>query len=131
MQETLRLSAAASSTNAAAAPLPSSASIFRPKHLHFPSPPPNNEIPLTISPPPSAPNPTKFSQLQEKLLYLDSLGIDSFYCLHVNPSLYSTPLSQVKSTCGIPLLPGSDHTGSSPHFPHVPGNFNLSLCPLP
>ncbi|KAL2463975.1 Mitochondrial transcription termination factor family protein [Forsythia ovata] len=99
MQETLHLAAAASTTNAAAAaPIPNPPSIFRPKHLHFPSPPPKNEIPLTISTPLSTPNPTKSSQLQEKLLYLDSLGIDSFYCLHVNPSLYSTLLSQVKST---------------------------------
>ncbi|CAA3021755.1 transcription termination factor MTEF1, chloroplastic [Olea europaea var. sylvestris] len=98
MPETLHLYATASSTTTAAAPFLNSPSIFRPKHLHFPSPPPKNEIPLSISPPPSPPIPTKSSQIQEKLLYLDSLGIDSLYCLHANPSLHSTSLLQLKST---------------------------------
>ncbi|KAK4432618.1 Transcription termination factor MTEF1, chloroplastic [Sesamum alatum] len=62
-----------------------------------PKPPPlkspETQTPPIISPPPSGNNP-----LQELLLFLDSLGVDSFYCLHSHPPLISTPLSQIKST---------------------------------
>ncbi|KAI3447391.1 hypothetical protein Pfo_004056 [Paulownia fortunei] len=108
MQETLHFSSAAATTTPIPFHNPNFPSISRPKHLHFPShsssksptislPPslksPENEIPPVISPPPS-----QNSQIQELLLYLDSLGVDSFYCLHSHPPLISTPLSQIKST---------------------------------
>ncbi|KAL2229253.1 UNVERIFIED_CONTAM: Transcription termination factor MTEF1, chloroplastic [Sesamum indicum] len=101
MQETLHLSSS------------STIPISRPKHLHFPphsspkSPtislppapkPPPLKSPETQSPPIISPPPSGNTQLQELLLYLDSLGVDSFYCLHSHPPLISTPLSQIKST---------------------------------
>ncbi|KAL0426607.1 UNVERIFIED_CONTAM: Transcription termination factor MTEF1, chloroplastic [Sesamum latifolium] len=100
MQETLHLSS-------------STVPISRPKHLHFPphsSPkaptislppvpkPPPLKSPETQTPPIISPPPSGNTQLQELLLYLDSLGVDSFYCLHSHPPLISTPLSQIKST---------------------------------
>ncbi|KAK4382350.1 Transcription termination factor MTEF1, chloroplastic [Sesamum angolense] len=103
MQETLHLSSSSSS---------STIPISRPKHLHFPPhsspkspaislpPYPNLRLssPLKLKPLPSFPSPSGNTQLQELLLYLDSLGVDSFYCLHSHPPLISTPLSQIKST---------------------------------
>ncbi|XP_027173328.1 transcription termination factor MTEF1, chloroplastic-like [Coffea eugenioides] len=41
--------------------------------------------------------PLKFQLLQEKLFYLDSLGLDSLYCLAAHSPILFTPLSQIKS----------------------------------
>nr|GMD42907.1 transcription termination factor MTEF1, chloroplastic isoform X1 [Ipomoea batatas] len=77
---------------------------------NFPSPPPKHATNLPPAPPPppadlpdvSLPakkpfTPHQNSHLQEKLLYLDSLGVDSFRCFNSNPSLVSASLRQVKS----------------------------------
>ncbi|KAL3532148.1 hypothetical protein ACH5RR_005669 [Cinchona calisaya] len=102
MQETLHLSA-------------KFPSLSRPRHSHYsppppPPPPPTPPLPSSHSnsnsiPRPSIPSksgdnnfPPPTSQLlQEKLLYLDSLGLDSFYCLTSHPPLLSVHLSQLKS----------------------------------
>ncbi|KAL6514302.1 hypothetical protein OROHE_019044 [Orobanche hederae] len=102
MRETFHSSSATAAAASTPIPFhhPSLPSISHPKHLHFPparSPTISlksldNGIPPAITPPPEK------SQIQELLLYLDSLGVDSFYCLHCRPPLISTPLSQIKST---------------------------------
>ncbi|KZV28414.1 hypothetical protein F511_03217 [Dorcoceras hygrometricum] len=77
----------------------------RPNRLHIspkssavalpslPKPPSLIKSPENETPPASAPPP-----LQDLLLYLDSLGVDSLYCLNSHPPLISTPLSQVQCT---------------------------------
>ncbi|KAL8036447.1 hypothetical protein ABFX02_12G159700 [Erythranthe guttata] len=122
MQETLlhisSSTTAATATTTTPAPFnnPNFRSITRPKHLHFP--PHSSVKPPTISLPPSlksseneiqpaiSPPPSQESQIHELLLYLDSLGVDSFHCLHSHPTLISTPLSQIKSTVDFLLSLG-------------------------
>ncbi|KAG8374028.1 hypothetical protein BUALT_Bualt11G0088400 [Buddleja alternifolia] len=108
MQDTLHLSSAAAAATPTPFHHPNFPSISRPKHLNFPPTPkppplksPENEIPPAISPPTTA-----NTHPQEMLLYLDSLGVDSFYCLHTHPSLISTPLPQLKSTVDFLLSLG-------------------------
>ncbi|XP_075509156.1 protein SEEDLING LETHAL 1, chloroplastic-like isoform X1 [Primulina tabacum] len=79
--------------------------ISRPNHLHLPPKSSTVALPFLPKPPsliksPEDGSPTTSSPppLQELLLYLDSLGVDSLYCLHSHPPLISTPLSQVKCT---------------------------------
>ncbi|XP_071910745.1 uncharacterized protein [Coffea arabica] len=85
-------------------------SLSRPKHAHLAPPPPqpdSNSISISIpsTAPPSSSSqennniapPLKFQLLQEKLLYLDSLGLDSLYCLAAHSPILFTPLSQIKS----------------------------------
>ncbi|KAK1435002.1 hypothetical protein QVD17_00757 [Tagetes erecta] len=79
---------------------------FRTKGFAY-NTPPKHLLPLSskttlISPKPSPPPPISATnttvQLQEKLLYLDSLGIDLIPLLTTHPPLISTPLSHIKST---------------------------------
>ncbi|GFP96026.1 hypothetical protein PHJA_001746700 [Phtheirospermum japonicum] len=123
MQETLH---SPSATAASATTIPvhhtNFPSISRPKHLHFPTAKSptislkslENDIPPPISSPPEKP------QTQELLLYLDSLGVDSFYCLHSHPLLLSTPLSQIKSTVDFLLSLGVTTQDLRRIFPMCP-----------
>ncbi|KAL8227138.1 hypothetical protein R6Q57_016970 [Mikania cordata] len=79
---------------------------FKTKGIAY-NPPPRHHLPSSskttlISPKPSPPPPisatTTTTQLQEKLLYLDSLGIDLIPLLTTHPPLISTPISHIKST---------------------------------
>ncbi|KAJ0806259.1 putative transcription regulator mTERF family [Helianthus annuus] len=79
---------------------------FRTKGVAY-KPPPNHHLPppsktTLISPKPSPPPPisdaTTTIHLQEKLLYLDTFGIDLIPLLTAHPPLISTPLSHIKST---------------------------------
>ncbi|GAA0167497.1 hypothetical protein LIER_22419 [Lithospermum erythrorhizon] len=105
MQETLHISTTTtfpSSHN----PNNSPPSLSRPKHLHFPPPPPPTTLSKdTISKAkpqiniiPSNGIEIEISSSSEKLLYLDSLGIDSLHCLSTHPRIIQTPLPQMKST---------------------------------
>ncbi|KAI5674424.1 hypothetical protein M9H77_14788 [Catharanthus roseus] len=109
MQETLRhlsSSSSSSTTNSVAFTAPKFPSLSRPQHIHFP-PPTSKSISLPpITQPPSAadssesifpPHPPDSQLLQEKLLFLDSLGIDSIHCLTSHPPIVSIPLSEIKS----------------------------------
>lgn len=83
------------------------------------NPPPKNHLPPSskttlISPKPSPPPPISATnittQLQEKILYLDSFGIDLIPLLTVHPPLIYTSHSHIKSTISflsttIPLSP--------------------------
>ncbi|KAK3025793.1 hypothetical protein RJ639_041680 [Escallonia herrerae] len=94
----------------------------RNRNLHFP-PPPSSKSPTTISlphkptksphfpslspPPPNNPNP----EFQEKLLYLDSLGLDLFTLLSTHPPILTTPTAAIRST--VAAL--HRHAGLTPH----------------
>ncbi|KAK6244451.1 hypothetical protein QUC31_010860 [Theobroma cacao] len=80
-------------------------SLSRPRNLHFPTfssktitiplppkPPKIPEIP-SISPPPSS-----HSDFQEKMLYLDSIGLDFFSLIQQHPPIITTSLNDLKST---------------------------------
>ncbi|XP_019186200.1 PREDICTED: transcription termination factor MTEF1, chloroplastic-like [Ipomoea nil] len=100
MPQTLSLSSATASPAALLKPkLPSPP----PKHLHLPPapppPPPAVDLPdvsLPAKPEPFSPHQNS-QLLQEKLLYLDSLGVDSFRCFASHPPLVSASLPQLKS----------------------------------
>lgn len=64
-----------------------------PKLTQFPPPPP----PL---PPPQPPS-TSSSDFQEKLLYLDSIGIDFLNLINSHPQIITTPLTEIKSTISL------------------------------
>ncbi|KAH6798921.1 Mitochondrial transcription termination factor family protein [Perilla frutescens var. frutescens] len=124
MQETLPLS---SSSSSATAPLPlhnhlNSPAIPRPKHLHFPPTSPTISLKSQENqiPPPISPATSENSQIQEIILYLDSLGVDSFYCLQSHPPLISTPVSQIKSTVDFLLSLGVTITDLRRIFPMCP-----------
>ncbi|KAK9072710.1 hypothetical protein SSX86_009145 [Deinandra increscens subsp. villosa] len=79
---------------------------FRTKGFGY-NPPPKHHLPPSskttlISPKPSPPPPISATNttihLQEKLIYLDSLGIDLIPLLTTHPPLISTPLPHIKST---------------------------------
>nr|GMD46284.1 transcription termination factor MTEF1, chloroplastic isoform X1 [Ipomoea batatas] len=98
MPQTLSLSSATASP--AAALLKPKLPSPTPKHLHLPPappPPPPADLPDVSLPAKKPFTPHQNSHLQEKLLYLDSLGVDSFRCFNSNPSLVSASLRQVKS----------------------------------
>ncbi|EPS60172.1 hypothetical protein M569_14631, partial [Genlisea aurea] len=102
MQETLHLSSVAG-----AAVIGKSATANRSRILHFAAPkylaatakPPQIKSPANEAPPPPpvATDDQKSSQVRELLLYLDSLGVDSFYCLSSHPPLISAPIERAKS----------------------------------
>ncbi|XP_057810878.1 transcription termination factor MTEF1, chloroplastic [Salvia miltiorrhiza] len=120
MQETLHLSSS-SSAAAAATPLPlNSPSIPRPKHLQFPPHSSTKAPSIPLPPPPISPAASETSQIQEIILYLDSLGVDSFYCLHTHPPLISTPVSQIKSTVDFLLSLGITVADLRRIFPMCP-----------
>ncbi|KVI03366.1 uncharacterized protein LOC112513541 [Cynara cardunculus var. scolymus] len=81
------------------------------------TPPSSSLISLPVPPkPPSTPPPISATNthLQEKLLYLDSFGIDLIPLLTTHPPLISTSLSHIKSTISflsstIPLAPPALH----------------------
>ncbi|KAI3791598.1 hypothetical protein L2E82_05448 [Cichorium intybus] len=88
-----------------------------PEH-HHPLPPSSKTslISLPLPPKPSPPQPTSTTttttttDLQEKLFYLDSIGIDLIPLLTTHPPLLTTSLSHIKSTISflsttIPLSP--------------------------
>ncbi|XP_021289368.1 transcription termination factor MTEF1, chloroplastic-like isoform X1 [Herrania umbratica] len=79
-------------------------SLSRPRNLHFPTfssktitsplppkPPKIPEIP-SISPPPSS-----HSDFQEKMLHLDSIGLDFFSLIQHHPPIITTSLDDLKS----------------------------------
>ncbi|XP_075517442.1 protein SEEDLING LETHAL 1, chloroplastic-like isoform X2 [Primulina tabacum] len=79
--------------------------ISRSNHLHFPPKSSAVALPSLPKPPSLVTSPenetspaSSPSPLQELLLYLDSLGVDSLYCLHSHPPLIFAPLFQVKCT---------------------------------
>ncbi|CAN6586762.1 unnamed protein product [Malus baccata var. baccata] len=53
-------------------------------------------LPLHSLKPPTTPNP--HSDFQEKVLYLDSIGLDFFSLINHHPPILSSPLSHIKST---------------------------------
>ncbi|KAG6386241.1 hypothetical protein SASPL_155133 [Salvia splendens] len=118
MQDTLHLSSAAAAAAITPLPLPLPNPNFpstpRPKHLQFPPPsstktislPPPIKSPANPTPLPISPPTPQTSQIQEIILYLDSLGVDSFHCLHSHPPLLSTPVSQIQSTVAFLLSLG-------------------------
>ncbi|KAB1203847.1 hypothetical protein CJ030_MR8G027688 [Morella rubra] len=88
-------------------------SLLRPRNRNFPTifslkatislplnPPKTSEIP-SISPPsrPVLQQPdNRRSQFQEKMLYLDSIGLDFLFLITHHPPIISAPLSDIKST---------------------------------
>ncbi|XVF55827.1 hypothetical protein PTKIN_Ptkin06aG0067700 [Pterospermum kingtungense] len=86
-------------------------SLSRPRNLHFPTfssktittiPLPSKphpkipEIPTVSPPPPSPPN--AHSDFQEKMLYLDSIGLDFFSLIQHHPPIITASLNDLKST---------------------------------
>ncbi|XWS59408.1 hypothetical protein CRYUN_Cryun08bG0119300 [Craigia yunnanensis] len=84
-------------------------SLSRPRNLHFPTfssktititplpPKPHPKIPeiSSISPPPP---PNSHSDFQEKMLYLDSIGLDFFSLIQHHPPIIIASLNDLKST---------------------------------
>ncbi|KAJ4705373.1 Transcription termination factor family protein [Melia azedarach] len=107
-------------------------SLSRPRnlHIHFPSfstktitplppiPPKITQIP-SISPPPSSPASSQ-SEFQEKMLYLESIGIDFFSLINDHPPIISASLADIKST--IDFMTSMDF--SSAEFRRI-----VSMCP--
>ncbi|CAA0822541.1 Mitochondrial transcription termination factor family protein [Striga hermonthica] len=88
-----------------------------PKNLQFRPPPPakpptvslkspDGEAPPSASAAAPAALPPEKTQIQDLLLYLDSLGVDSLRCLHSYPPLLSAPLPQIRSTVDFLLSLG-------------------------
>ncbi|KAL5739939.1 hypothetical protein ACOSP7_028829 [Xanthoceras sorbifolium] len=83
-------------------------SLSRPKPLHFPTfslkvilppiPPRISQIP-SISPPSSPPQ--RLPEFQEKMLYLDSMGIDFLSLINTHPPIISVPLADIQSTVNL------------------------------
>ncbi|KAK0584430.1 hypothetical protein LWI29_013099 [Acer saccharum] len=90
-------------------------SLSRPRQLHFPTfslktisplppkiPPRITQIPSISPPPPPPPPPSSPPQLpsdfQDKMLYLDSIGIDFVSLINTHPPVISVPLTDIKST---------------------------------
>ncbi|CAB4287073.1 unnamed protein product [Prunus armeniaca] len=69
-----------------------------PKSPHFPilSTKTTLSLPLQSLKPPSSPTP--HSDFQEKVLYLDSIGLDFFSLINHHPPILSSPLPHIKST---------------------------------
>ncbi|KAE8680550.1 hypothetical protein F3Y22_tig00111378pilonHSYRG00007 [Hibiscus syriacus] len=86
------------------------------------SPPPlflPNPIPTSFRSPPPPP-PTSRSDFQEKMLYLDSIGLDFFSLVHHHPPIISASLHDLKST--VDFL-------SSMNFTTLELTRILSMCP--
>ncbi|PSS15877.1 Transcription termination factor like [Actinidia chinensis var. chinensis] len=107
MQDTLHLSSLhPTTTNALSKPnFPTNfSSLSRPRNLHFPSisslktsiylPPKPPKIPEIHSPQATT---THHSDFQEKLLYLDSLGIDFFSLLAAHPPVIAASVADVRA----------------------------------
>ncbi|XP_047250384.1 transcription termination factor MTEF1, chloroplastic isoform X1 [Capsicum annuum] len=97
MQETLHLSCPSPFSLPKSSISPKS---FKPSTLSFPQhpigpKPPTHITPLPTPPPPPPPPPP--TPIQEKLLFLDSLGIDSLHCLTSQPLIVSSSLSDIKA----------------------------------
>ncbi|XP_052175327.1 transcription factor E2FA-like isoform X3 [Diospyros lotus] len=85
---------------------PNFSSLSRPRNLHFPtissakasvhlpSKPPKTPEPAAASPPAHHRHPSEF---QEKLLYLDSIGIDLFSLLAAHPQIVSASAADIKA----------------------------------
>ncbi|OIT27184.1 transcription termination factor mtef1, chloroplastic [Nicotiana attenuata] len=98
MQETLHLSSSSFSLPKSSISPPKalkSTTISFPPHPKPPTPISPQLSSATSLPPPPTTSPN--FQLQEKLLFLDSLGIDSFHCLTSHPLIISSSLSDLKS----------------------------------
>ncbi|KAL8505183.1 hypothetical protein ACS0TY_016411 [Phlomoides rotata] len=127
MQDALHFSSSAATTTTSI-PLhnPNFPSIPRPKHLNFPSKspiiplPPPLKSPVNDIPPVISPATSDNSKIHETLLYLDSLGVDSFYCLNSHPTLISAPVSQIKSTVDFLLSLGVTTQDLRRIFPMCP-----------
>ncbi|KAM1096358.1 hypothetical protein ACFX15_013462 [Malus domestica] len=76
-------------------------------------------LPLHNLKPPTTPNP--HSDFQEKVLYLDSIGLDFFSLINHHPPILSSPLSHIKSTVHF-LLTSIGFT--SPEFRRL-----IGMCP--
>lgn len=86
--------------------------LSRPKNLHFPTfssrtitptslpPKPHPKIPQipSTSPPPPMPPPNSHSDFQEKMLYLESIGLDFFSLIQHHPPIIFASLHDLKST---------------------------------
>ncbi|GMP98642.1 hypothetical protein CsSME_00046452 [Camellia sinensis var. sinensis] len=104
MQDTLHLSPN-TTTNALPPKLnfptkpPNFPSLSRPRNLHYPT---LSSTKTTISLPPKPPKtpetpPNPHSEFQEKMLYLDSIGIDLFSLLSTHPPIVSAAAADIKS----------------------------------
>ncbi|KAK4380639.1 hypothetical protein RND71_002501 [Anisodus tanguticus] len=97
MQETLHLTSSSSSSSFS---LPKTSIIPSPKSFKPPTTisfPPHPKPPHPISTPHHPTTPNHPPPLQEKLLFLDSLGIDSLHCLTSHPLIISSSLNDLKS----------------------------------
>ncbi|GMY25350.1 transcription termination factor MTEF1, chloroplastic [Fagus crenata] len=101
-------------------------SLSPPRNLHFPpilslksiislplKPPKTPEIP-SISPPPH-------SHFQEKMLYLDSIGLDFLPLINHHPPIISTSLSDIKSTV--------DYVTSTVNLTSIEFRRIVGMCP--
>ncbi|GMN63582.1 hypothetical protein TIFTF001_032740 [Ficus carica] len=73
-------------------------SLSHPKSLRFPTLSSKTNTPLNPSTPTPTPTPNATTDFQEKLLYLDSIGIDFLSLIHDHPPILSFPLADIKST---------------------------------
>ncbi|KAK8554029.1 hypothetical protein V6N13_072950 [Hibiscus sabdariffa] len=106
-------------------------SLSRHRNLHFPTlssktitptslpPKPHPHIP-SISPPPPPPQSNSRSHFQEKLLYLDSIGLDFCSLIQHHPPIISASLHDLKST--VDFL-------ASMNFTTLELRRILSMCP--
>ncbi|KAJ0028045.1 hypothetical protein Pint_36133 [Pistacia integerrima] len=87
-------------------------SLSRPTNLRFPSFSSKTITPLpfiphkftqipSMPPPPPPPDSDSPSEFQEKMLYLDSIGLDSFQLINDHPSIIKTSLFDIKSTVDL------------------------------
>ncbi|KAH1032451.1 hypothetical protein J1N35_044625 [Gossypium stocksii] len=108
--------------------------LSRPKNLHFPTfssrtitptslpPKPHPKIPQipSTSPPPPMPPPNSHSDFQEKMLYLESIGLDLFFLIQHHPPIIFASLHDLKST--VDFL-------ASMNFTMLELRRILSMCP--
>ncbi|XP_044502625.1 transcription termination factor MTEF1, chloroplastic [Mangifera indica] len=105
-------------------------SLSRPGNLHFPSfssktitplpliPPKISQIPSIAAPPSTTHD--SHSDFQEKMLYLDSIGLDFFQLINSHSPIITTSLPDIKST--VDLLTSINLTNSE--FRRI-----ISICP--
>ncbi|XP_030531748.2 uncharacterized protein LOC115741872 [Rhodamnia argentea] len=89
----LRLPAAVSSKSSSSSAAAAAATISLP-----PKPPKTNVIPSPPPPPPPPPPLPSHAEFEEKMLFLDSLGIDFFSLIGRHPAVAAAPLPDLKST---------------------------------